>query len=117
MYLRSVSQGMVGQPGRRVVGHRVTLRRTTCGVRAGAPGAPVIGTIEVGGLISSELDLSGSFWNWFENVDLGFLGFVIIAMFIATWVIAFLVWRLGRIEERWSTHLQDSTSGGTTPAS
>jgi nickel/cobalt transporter (NiCoT) family protein len=26
-------------------------------------------------------------------------------MFIATWVIAFLVWRLGRIEERWSRHL------------
>jgi high-affinity nickel permease len=67
--------------------------------------ALVIGTIEVGGLISSELDLSGSFWNWCENVDLDFLGFVIVAMFIATWVIAFLVWRLGRIEERWSTHL------------
>jgi high-affinity nickel-transport protein len=67
--------------------------------------ALVIGTIEVGGLISSDLDLSGSFWNWCENVDLDFLGFVIVAMFIATWVIAFLVWRLGRIEERWSTHL------------
>jgi hypothetical protein len=26
-------------------------------------------------------------------------------MFIATWVIGFLVWRLGRIEERWATHL------------
>jgi high-affinity nickel-transport protein len=72
--------------------------------------ALVIGTIEVGGLISSELDLSGSFWNWFENVDLDFLGFVIVAMFIATWVIAFLVWRLGRIEERWATHLVDSRS-------
>jgi high-affinity nickel-transport protein len=67
--------------------------------------ALVIGPIEVGGLISSELDLSGSFWNCSETVDLDFLGFVIIAMFIATWMIAFLVWRLGRIEERWSTHL------------
>jgi high-affinity nickel-transport protein len=68
-----------------------------------APTALVIGTIEVGGLISSELDLSGSFWNWSENVDPDVLGFVIVAMLIATWVIAFLVWRLGRIEERWST--------------
>ncbi len=78
--------------------------------------ALVIGTIEVGGLISSELDLSGSFWNWFENVDLDLLGFVIVAMFIATWVIAYLIWRLGRIEERWSTHLEDSGSRGTSPA-
>jgi high-affinity nickel-transport protein len=68
-----------------------------------APTALVIGTIEVGGLIGSELDLSGSFWNWSENVDPDVLGFVIVATFIATWVIACLVWRLGRIEERWST--------------
>ena len=38
--------------------------------------ALVIGTIEVGGFIGSELGLSGSFWNWFENVDVAFLGFV-----------------------------------------
>ena len=78
--------------------------------------ALVIGTIEVGGLVSSELDLSAPFWNWLENVDVEILGFVIVAMFIATWVIAFLVWRLGRIEERWSTHLDDSTSHATPPA-
>jgi high-affinity nickel-transport protein len=70
--------------------------------------ALVIGTIEVGGLISSELDLSGSFWSWLENVDINFLGFVIVAMFVATWVDALSIWRLGRIEERWSTHLEDS---------
>jgi nickel/cobalt transporter (NiCoT) family protein len=70
--------------------------------------ALVIGTIEVGGLISSELDLSGSFWSWLENVDINFLGFVIVAMFVATWVIALSIWRLGRIEERWSAHLEDS---------
>jgi nickel/cobalt transporter (NiCoT) family protein len=66
--------------------------------------ALVIGTIEFGGLIGSELDLSGSPWAWFENVNVDFLGFVIVAVFIATWVIASLVWRLGRIEERCSTH-------------
>jgi len=70
--------------------------------------ALVIGTIEVGGLISSELKLSGSFWNWFANVDINVLGFVIVAMFIATWVAALFIWRLGRIEERWSAHLHDS---------
>jgi len=36
------------------------------------------------------------------------IGFVIVAMFVATWVIALAIWRLGRIEERWSVHLEDS---------
>jgi high-affinity nickel-transport protein len=33
---------------------------------------------------------------------------VIVAMFVATWVIALAIWRLGRIEERWSAHLEQS---------
>jgi high-affinity nickel-transport protein len=70
--------------------------------------ALVIGTIEVGGLISSRLGLSGSLWSWFENVDVNVLGFVIFGMFVATWVIALVIWRLGRIEDRWSAHLEDS---------
>jgi len=70
--------------------------------------ALAIGTIELGGLISSELDLSGSFWNWFEKVDINALGFVIVGLFIATWAVAVVTWRLGRIEERWSAHLKDS---------
>jgi nickel/cobalt transporter (NiCoT) family protein len=73
--------------------------------------AVVIGTIELGGLIASELNLSGAFWNWFENININMLGFVIVAMFIATWAIALSVWRYGRIEERWSAHL-----GETEPA-
>jgi nickel/cobalt transporter (NiCoT) family protein len=69
--------------------------------------ALVIGTIELGGLVASQLGLSGSFWTWFENININVLGFVIVAMFVATWVIALAIWRLGRIEERWSAHLED----------
>ena len=67
--------------------------------------ALVIGTIELGGLVASQLGLSGVFWTWFEHIDINLLGFVIVAMFVATWVIALAIWRLGRIEERWSAHL------------
>jgi len=79
--------------------------------------ALVIGTIEIGGLISSELNLSGSFWNWLANVDINFLGFVIVALFAATWMVSLLIWRFGRIEERWSAHLQDARSHETPTAS
>ncbi len=63
--------------------------------------ALVIGTVEIGGLIASELGLTGPFWASLEHVDINFLGFVIVGMFVATWAIALAAWRLGRIEERW----------------
>jgi high-affinity nickel-transport protein len=67
--------------------------------------ALVVGTIEVGGLVASQLGLSGSFWDWFEAININVVGFVIVGMFVATWAIALSVWRFGRIEERWSAHL------------
>jgi high-affinity nickel-transport protein len=68
--------------------------------------ALVIGTIELGGLLASNLSLSGGFWSWFETININVLGFVIVGLFIATWAIALSVWRFGRIEERWSAHLK-----------
>jgi high-affinity nickel-transport protein len=73
--------------------------------------ALVIGTIELGGLIAQHLNLSGPFWTWFENIDLNVLGFVIVGMFLATWVIAISVWHFGHIEERWSAHLEEGGIG------
>jgi nickel/cobalt transporter (NiCoT) family protein len=67
----------------------------------------VIGTIELGGLMAQHLGLTGSFWGWFENIDLNLLGFVIVGMFVATWTIALSIWRYGHIEDRWSSDLQD----------
>ncbi|HEV7178048.1 MAG TPA: HoxN/HupN/NixA family nickel/cobalt transporter [Solirubrobacteraceae bacterium] len=69
--------------------------------------ALVIGTIELGGLVAQHLELSGSFWSWFENIDINLLGFIIVGLFVATWALALLVWHFGRIEERWTEHLAD----------
>jgi high-affinity nickel-transport protein len=67
--------------------------------------ALVIGTIELGGLVASQLSLSGSFWTWLENINLNLLGFVIVGMFVLVWAIALSIWRFGRIEERWTMNL------------
>jgi high-affinity nickel-transport protein len=69
--------------------------------------AAVIGTIELGGLLASRLDLTGGFWRWLEGIDLNSLGFVIVGLFVATWATALMVWRCGRIEERWGAALRD----------
>jgi high-affinity nickel-transport protein len=70
--------------------------------------AVVIGTIELGGLIATKLRLSGPVWLWLENIDINVLGFVIFGMFVATWAIALSVWRLGRIEDRWTARLRET---------
>jgi nickel/cobalt transporter (NiCoT) family protein len=67
--------------------------------------ALLIGTIELGGLVASQLGLSGSFWASLENVDLNTVGFMIFGMFVATWALALGVWKYGRIEERWTSLL------------
>jgi nickel/cobalt transporter (NiCoT) family protein len=68
--------------------------------------ALVIGTIELGGLLAERLQLSGPFWAMWEGIDLNVLGFVIVGMFVATWVAALAVWHFGSIEERWSARLE-----------
>ena len=73
--------------------------------------ALVIGTIEFGGLIAQHLNATGAFWNWFEAIDINLLGFIIVGMFLATWVIAVSIWHFGHIEERWSSHLEEGGVG------
>jgi high-affinity nickel-transport protein len=63
--------------------------------------ALVIGTIELLGLAVSKLALKGSFWSWVSGIDINTMGYVIVGLFVLTWAVALLVWRLGRIEERW----------------
>jgi high-affinity nickel-transport protein len=67
--------------------------------------AAVIGTIELLGVLADRLSLSGGFWGWVTGVDLNTIGFVIVGLFALTWAIALAVWRVARIEERWSAGL------------
>ncbi|MFL4908873.1 HoxN/HupN/NixA family nickel/cobalt transporter [Streptomyces sp. MMS24-I2-30] len=67
--------------------------------------ALLIGTAELLGLLADRLHLHGPFWDWIGGLDLNTLGIVIAVLFVVTWVVALLVWRLGRIEEKWTAHL------------
>jgi nickel/cobalt transporter (NiCoT) family protein len=65
-----------------------------------------VGTIEVLGLLPKELHLTGPVWDYLSGFDLNAAGFVIVGLFVATWVVALGVWRFGHVEERWSARLQ-----------
>jgi high-affinity nickel-transport protein len=75
--------------------------------------ALVIGTTELVGLAASKLNAQGAFWAWWENIDMGTLGFIIAGMFVLTWALALAVWRFGRIEERWGACVADQEPGGS----
>jgi len=64
-----------------------------------------VGTIEVLGLISQEAHLSSLFWQFVGKFNLNEAGFVIVGLFVATWVVALAYWRLARVEEKWSAAL------------
>jgi nickel/cobalt transporter (NiCoT) family protein len=70
--------------------------------------ALVVGTIEIVGLLAEKLGAQGSFWAWWENVDINTLGIIVAGMFVATWITALLVWRLGRVEERWGSPVRET---------
>ena len=64
-----------------------------------------VGTIEVLGLISQEAHLSSPFWQFVGKFNLNEAGFVIVGLFVVTWVVALAYWRLARVEEKWSAAL------------
>jgi nickel/cobalt transporter (NiCoT) family protein len=70
--------------------------------------ALVIGTIELVAVLSDKLSLNGGVWDFISGVDLNYVGYAIAGVFVLTWAIALAVWRFGRIEQRWSSRLQES---------
>lgn len=40
------------------------------------------------------------------------IGYVIVGLFFATWAVALLVWRFGRIEEKWTAGLAQPAEQG-----
>jgi high-affinity nickel-transport protein len=67
--------------------------------------ALIIGTIELLGILGDKLSITTGPVAWIGGLDLNYVGFVIVGLFVVTWVVALGVWRYGRIEERWSRHL------------
>jgi high-affinity nickel-transport protein len=64
--------------------------------------AMLIGGIEALGLLASKLELAGGFWDMVGRLNSGLAGFgyVVIAIFVASWIVSLLIYRwsgLGRI--------------------
>ena len=67
--------------------------------------ALIIGTIELLGVLAEEAHITSGPVAAIASIPLDYAGYAIVGLFVGAWAIALLVWRVGRIEERWSSEL------------
>jgi high-affinity nickel-transport protein len=65
--------------------------------------ALIIGTVELLRVLSGTLSLD---WDWLDGLDFGLLGYGIAGLFVLTWAVSYTVWKVRRIEERWSAFVE-----------
>jgi nickel/cobalt transporter (NiCoT) family protein len=68
--------------------------------------ALIIGTVELVSILTDKLNIESGPLASIGNLDLNFVGFAIVGLFVLTWIIALGVWRFGRIEEKWTANLR-----------
>ena len=60
-----------------------------------------VGGLEICQVIAGQLNLTGGFWDYANDFNLNSAGYFIVAAFAIVWAIALLLWKYGRIEQRW----------------
>jgi high-affinity nickel-transport protein len=65
--------------------------------------ALIVGSIELLGVLVGQLGWTGGAWDWVGDVDLNIVGFVVVGVFVATWIVALVVWKYAHVEEKWKT--------------
>lgn len=63
--------------------------------------ALLIGAQEIISITAEKLGLTSGPLAWVGALDLGAMGFIIVGLFVVTWVLAVAVWRFGDVERRW----------------
>ena len=74
--------------------------------------ALIIGGIEIISILTHRLNITDGPLAWIGGLDLNSVGYAIVAMFLLTWVVALLIWRLARIEEKWTVTVTHATPAG-----
>jgi high-affinity nickel-transport protein len=76
----------------------------------------IIGTIEILGLLTTEMHLHGAFWDLMANFNINLAGFCIAALFVTVWAAALIYWRFGQVEARWSASMAPDQARPSGPA-
>jgi nickel/cobalt transporter (NiCoT) family protein len=77
--------------------------------------ALIIGTIELVSILTDKLGIDSGPLAWIADLDLNNVGFFIVGLFVVTWLLALVVWRLARIEDRWTARLKPASGPSRRP--
>jgi nickel/cobalt transporter (NiCoT) family protein len=69
--------------------------------------ALLIGGIELISILTEKLHITTGLLASIGSVDLNSVGYWVVGLFVATWVVALAVWRFGHIEQRWESSFGD----------
>jgi high-affinity nickel-transport protein len=75
--------------------------------------ALIIGTIELVGVLAEQANITSGPIAAVASIPLDYAGYGIVGLFVVAWLLALVVWRFGRIEQRWSASL--AASPGSAP--
>ncbi|MGB8408163.1 MAG: HoxN/HupN/NixA family nickel/cobalt transporter [Mycobacterium sp.] len=64
--------------------------------------ALLIGTIELVGVLHDNMDWVNPFSDWVSAIDLNNVGFIIVGLFVVTWLAAIAYWKFSGVEKRWA---------------
>ncbi|WP_425554633.1 HoxN/HupN/NixA family nickel/cobalt transporter, partial [Georgenia daeguensis] len=53
-------------------------------------------------LLAEHLEPTGGFLGWAAGLDMGGVGYALVGLFVTAWLVSLAIWRLGRIEDRWT---------------
>lgn len=76
----------------------------------------IVGTIEILGILTTEMHLHGAFWDLMANFNINLAGFCIAALFVVVWAAALIYWRSGNVEARWSSGVASDPARPSGPA-
>jgi high-affinity nickel-transport protein len=63
--------------------------------------AVFIGVVEVLGLIARNAGFNGAFWSLLSRLNVNTAGFVIVGIFVVTWIVSLAIWHFGRFDTKW----------------
>lgn len=67
------------------------------------------------GLLVEKLGVDTGPLAWLGGLELDLVGYLVVGLFVVTWLVALAVWKLGRIEERWSPTQPSADPVGPSP--
>jgi high-affinity nickel-transport protein len=68
--------------------------------------AMIIGVATIGSMLAERSGVHRGPLAWLAQLNLEYVGYGIVGLFVIAWAASVAIWKVGRIEERWTAHLQ-----------